>query len=795
MKVQACPRCAATIGPAGPDAGFGRLCPRCVLAGALADGATVPQEPILGQSFPDAVTEATGERVGKYVKVARLGAGGMGEVWKAWDTELRRVVALKLIRGHNNETEIARFRREAQMAAKLSHPNIASVYEATDSFIAMQFVEGVTLQKLPRNNPRILAEVMRQAAGAVQYAHEHGVIHRDLKPANITVSGLDKAPATRALPGLPSAPQMQVHVMDFGLAKSTNIDSSISVKGAILGTPSYMSPEQAKGSDQVGPRSDVYSLGATFYEILSGQPPFKANELATLLGMVVNDEPRPPRKIDPKVDADLETIAMKCLEKDGSRRYANAQELADDLSRWLSGEPIVAHPPSFVYRLGKFVRRRRAILGVAVAGLAAVALAVSLLIPRWLAERQKAEIAARRERELKLYLPIEGKLNELREKFYRPRFRLTQEEFDRYAAIETQIVTQMKQSGSSAQGWYLIGRCREVTADFDGARAAYENATSIDAGHAGALIALGKLKIEQGVNVASWRRSRRDRDEAARRLYQEGLILVNRGLAESGGAASMERDLAEAYAFVARRERRTPFSAEAMMKRWQSESFVEEFLLIEAISSDSEGCERATTEVIARMPSSYRAHFWRAAGLSGQRRRQDAIRSYELVVEIHPRLAEAWYHLGHARYQADDPRRAVSDLTRAVQLAPDLAEAWAARGLARIDLKEFEGADVDFSRAIALAPEYLDAYQFRGLARKGYRDFAGAIADYTKALEIAPEEYDVLYERGSAYEQWGMDHLAQAEADVAKAFNQAPPHWSKRKEAEETLRRIREKRK
>ncbi len=288
------------------------------------------KSPFPAAEAPREVAEAAGDpgrAVGKYVKVARLGglgAGGMGEVWRAWDRDLRRWVALKFLH-HEDPDQLARFRREAQTAAALSHPNIASVYEVGEAdgkpFIAMQYVAGQTLATFPRNDLRLLAGLVRDAALALHHAHERGVIHRDLKPANLMVEG------------------SRVYVMDFGLARPTAVGSSLSVSGAVIGTPAYMAPEQARGeSRRVTPASDVYGLGAALYELLADRPPFQESEVYALLRRIEEDDPEPVRRRNPAVARDLETIVMKCLEKDPARRYASARELADDLTRWLAGD-------------------------------------------------------------------------------------------------------------------------------------------------------------------------------------------------------------------------------------------------------------------------------------------------------------------------------------------------------------------------------------------------------------------------------------------------------------------------
>ncbi|MBI2923113.1 MAG: PQQ-binding-like beta-propeller repeat protein [Planctomycetes bacterium] len=314
-------------------------------------------------------TPPGGDRFGKFVRTRKLGSGGMGEVWQAWDEELSRWVALKLLKGTDAE-EIARFKREAQTAARLTHPNIAAIFDVGEEsgrhWIAMQFVEGQTLKTWPRTDRRLLVRLVRDAARAVEFANRQGVIHRDLKPDNLMATG--KGDGAHA------------YVMDFGLARATEGASDLSVTGQILGTPNYMPPEQAHG-ERADARADVYSLGATLYEILTDRRPFTGENVYATLKKVMEDDPVAPRRIDPSVDADLETIVLKCLEKERNRRYASAGDLADELDRFLKGEAISSRPASVLYRARKFVKRRTSL--VAAGALLAAGIGAGLWVLLW----------------------------------------------------------------------------------------------------------------------------------------------------------------------------------------------------------------------------------------------------------------------------------------------------------------------------------------------------------------------------------------------------------------------------
>lgn len=296
------------------------------------------------------VGEAASRQFGDYRILGEIARGGMGVVYRAKQSGLNRIVALKTIRGPEfaGPEEIERFRAEAEAVARLEHPGIVQVFDVGvvqgQHYFSMAYVEGTTLSGLMKDGPLDslhAASLLAKISGAVSYAHERNVIHRDLKPGNILIDA----------GGEP-------RVTDFGLAKRTDSDSELTGTGQILGTPSYMSPEQAAGrTEQVGPASDIYSLGSILYCLMTGRPPFQSPRVMDTLQAVMHQEPVPPSRFNPTVDADLQTICLKCLRKDPFRRYATASNLADDLNRFIRGEPIVARPVSRRERLWKWARR------------------------------------------------------------------------------------------------------------------------------------------------------------------------------------------------------------------------------------------------------------------------------------------------------------------------------------------------------------------------------------------------------------------------------------------------------
>lgn len=293
------------------------------------------------------------KEIGSYKIISKLGAGGMGEVYKAYDEKLRRYVALKVIRRENNSQAIERFLREAYLQAKVEHQNVCKIYEISNvegsPFIAMQFIDGHSL-KVAANWMTLeqKLKVMTKVCLAIHQAHKHGLIHRDIKPDNIMVE---------------SNPESNWHpyVVDFGLAKEQS-NEGVTITGAVVGTPQYMSPEQAKGEVRtLDRRTDIYSLGATLYWLTLGKAPFDGESALKIVMKIIRQEPPPLRQLDPKISIDLETIIMKCLERRPEQRYFSAKILAQELERYLEGEPIAARPINLWQRLIRKARKHRVI--------------------------------------------------------------------------------------------------------------------------------------------------------------------------------------------------------------------------------------------------------------------------------------------------------------------------------------------------------------------------------------------------------------------------------------------------
>jgi tRNA A-37 threonylcarbamoyl transferase component Bud32 len=304
---------------------------------------------------------------GDYELLEVIARGGMGVVYKTRQVSLSRLVALKMIlRGElATERDVARFQAEAAAAATLDHPHIVPIYEIGEhdgqQYYSMRYVEGTSLARRPRSDVRSEARLLAAVAGAVHHAHRRGVLHRDLKPSNILV---DTA-------GTPL-------VADFGLAKRVDADRSLTESGAIVGTPRYMAPEQATGRKDLTVAVDVYSLGVVLYERLTGRTPFAGETVLEVLRQAREAEPPRPSSVHPGLDRDLETICLKCLEKDPAKRYDSAEALQDDLERWLRGEPIKARPVSQAERVWRWCRRNPVVASLASAVLLALVLGAAV---------------------------------------------------------------------------------------------------------------------------------------------------------------------------------------------------------------------------------------------------------------------------------------------------------------------------------------------------------------------------------------------------------------------------------
>ena len=361
-----------------------------------------------------------GKKVGAYDILEQIGAGGMAKVYKARHEQLDRIVAIKVMKSSGKGQGHQRFLSEAKLSARLKHPNIVSVHDSGSiddiDYIVMDFIPGKTLQNFITQSKTGLdrsLQIMKQVMAAVEYAHDNGIIHRDLKPSNIIIEQHSKRPL----------------VMDFGLAKEIKHGKDMTKTGEIIGTPKYMAPEQASGQKRkISPKTDVYSLGAIFYQLLTGIAPFQGRSTMAILYSVLHTEAIPLRKINPKIPVELETMCMKALEKQPEKRYQSVKEFKHDLELFLNGEPITARPVGVLVRGWKKIRKHKLVASLLVTIIAL--LAISII---WYNEISKTVILAPADQYKRKAQKLfnEGRFSEA-EKYLSKAIKLNPQDFDAY---------------------------------------------------------------------------------------------------------------------------------------------------------------------------------------------------------------------------------------------------------------------------------------------------------------------------------------------------------------------------
>jgi len=692
-------------------------------------------------------------QVGPYTLVSLLGKGGFGEVWRARDESLGRDVALKLL-ALDDEEDVKRFVREAQTAAALDHPNIAKVFDAGQCdgthFIAMQLVDGAPPRgPLP---PLEAARIVRDAARAVQHAHERGIVHRDLKPDNILVE-----------------PGPRVHVLDFGLARSTRAGASFTASGLLLGTPAYMSPEQAKGR-RAEPASDVWSLGATLYELIAGRPPFEGATIVDVLSRVISEDPAP-------LPGAAGAVALRALEKDVPARYASAGELADELDRVLRSQPVATRRPA---RARRFVSRHR----VAAAVLAAAAVVAG--IAAWVVSRTgAAELRLSRRRELE---PLVTAVARARATFY-IRGSDIQAELDAaeraVLALEAHEPKDAEIHAMIGAGWHLLGDERRAERSL------------LEAGpHPLAGFHLGRVYIERALAVLMQSRAGLEERHAvrARDLCARAQASFDRCPDAVAGVEAVDLAVARAYrALAARDSREVVRLCEDGLRRFGEQPGTEEFHTLLAWCNPDPVERLAACDRALRI----RPHFPLGLCMRGALRstggdREGALSDCDAAVRILPRFAQARCSRGLARHDLKDFDGALADYDEAIRLDPGMVAAWLNRATLRQRRGDPDGALADATEAVRLDPECDLAYVARGSARHAKQDYAAAIADFDRADALRPKFATGLCARGAARLSMGDVERALADLDAAVAADgRYAMAYAKRANARQRLRDLR----
>jgi serine/threonine-protein kinase len=706
-----------------PDATREQTSPVPTVAGALPPGRpSVPGYEILGE----------------------LGRGGMGVVYKARQTRLHRLVALKMILsgGHAGELELGRFRAEAEAVARLQHPNIVQIHEVGESegrpFFSLELVEGGNLAGKLRGSPvpaRQTAQLVEVLARAMHYAHQHGIVHRDLKPANILLARSDRLQAVRLGAGAAEAGPYEPKVTDFGLAKRLDLPAGQTQSGAVMGTPSYMAPEQALGQVKaIGPATDVYALGAILYELLTGHPPFRAAELLDTLSQVVNDDPVPPSRLQLRIPRDLETVCLKCLRKEPGQRYPSAEELAEDLRRFLSGEPVRARPIGRVGHLVRWARRRPA-----VAALWGVSLAAGLILASaglWLAQaRAEAD-----RREALLRQGVAGALDKVAGLQQQARWGEAE-------AVLEQAQERLEDSGSD-----------DLRRQLDRARADLRLVRRLEAARLQA-VTVSEDKLNYA--GAEWQY------QAAFRKSQlgqpgEDVDTVAARVRNSAVKEQLVAALDDWAWITGKRQRRAWLLAVA--RQADPDPWRDRF------RDPGLWRDRAALERLARQArvEQLSPQLVRVLGLVLRSRGADAL---PLLMAAQRRLPQDfWFNfqLGIELYDAKKVSEAIGYYRAALALRPSASAVYNNLGSALTAHGQFDQAIACFRRAIDLDPRFAPAHNNLGNVLQAQRQLAQAIECYKKAIKLDSRNAMAHYNLGRALKAQGQ--VAQAIESYKKAI-------------------------
>jgi tetratricopeptide (TPR) repeat protein/tRNA A-37 threonylcarbamoyl transferase component Bud32 len=652
-----CPRCGTpgqTVG--GPLAetlpAFEGTLPPDQLPPLVAPAPTIDAAP-----RPHSARAALPPHIGKYEILKRLGAGGMGVVYKARQTDLDRLVAIKMILDAQfaGEQSLGRFRQEAEAVARLQHPNIVQIFDVGEHegrpFVALEYVGGSSLALRLEGRPqppRAAARLMETLCRAVSHAHRRGIVHRDLKPGNILLAsdeltGDEPAVAADAKP-VP-LDRLTPKIADFGLAKRLDRDSGHTQTDDVMGTPSYMAPEQAAGRTQdIGPAADLYSLGAILYELLTGRPPFVGENAMATLDQVLRQEPVPPSFLQPRVPRDLETICLKCLEKDPLRRYGSADELADDLSRFLEGRPIRARRASWLTRLAKWARRRPAAAGLI--AVSAAALVVVLLGSQWYSAKLRWQ-RNQAEQSFKLaMIAMDGILDRIGEntltyepgaeqqrQFVLQRALPVYEQFLAHRGSDPRLRTE------AARAYQRLGDVERWMGNYDKARRAYRSAVAILSSRIdGMPDAARRRRQAYCFNYTGEVERVAGTPEAAQEAYHQAIKIQEQLVAEVPGSPEYQQELARTSYNLAILYRETDRLAEA------------EGLFQEAIDRLQKLVERHDARADLRQELA-RAHLNLGPVLRSTGRATLAIESYGKAIELLQKLAAADARRPDYRYE------------------------------------------------------------------------------------------------------------------------------------------------
>ncbi|MBI5360583.1 MAG: protein kinase [Planctomycetes bacterium] len=769
-------------------------CKRCGGALAINKDSDIPVEVTMAADKPENL-------FGKYILVSLLGRGGMGMVFKAYEKSLGRYVALKMIlpdKGDDPENarkNVERFMTEAQTAAKLTHPNIVQVYEvgrhSDKYYIAMEYVEGghnlrkyidgklveKEARKLPvkfsKADIREHIEMLSDTARALDYAHKHNVIHRDVKPENILLS--EQADSRGCIQIIPK-------IADFGLAKETASRRNITMAGSVVGTPYYMSPEQATGS-KVDKRSDVFSLGTMLYELITGKLPFAGTSSLDVMKAVVNKEPGPPVMFNSAIDRELSVITLKALEKEAVMRYQSAAELAEDIKRYIDGDPILATPPSSWYRLVKRVKKNKiAFVSIAATALVLAAVSLYLVISR-AGMQEKAEN----------YLKnadaffAEQKWEQANENYikYLEIIKNDERAEGNKTACENEIIRAKQESLAMRK------QAEEAAEKSEADRKKQEEAMKI-IGTAWSKIGQASIEFyKKDTNIDKvWLdidRVDKQLDEAEK-IYPTAMSAFYKGMidrmrldmdeAETHFTDAVKKDPDYSIAYIMRgltyldkycEIKFLPLYSDKLKQKLMQEytdkanadfdriadkPVAEEyrmyFELTIALKNFKRGSYAECISQLTALADKHKNEMFRlwAGKIACLSSKEEAHKYFEYVIEnISPQNAEAYFWLGRSQFLGlSDNDGLIKNVTISISKNPYYPYSYMARALSKSNLRQWAPALNDLDEAIRLKPHF-GFYTIKAQIEEASGDKLSAERDFSKAIDLNPASGDAYYNR------------------------------------------------
>jgi serine/threonine protein kinase/predicted Zn-dependent protease len=746
-------------------------------------------------------------KVPGYEVLGELGRGAMGVVFKARQTKLNRFVALKMVLAgaHADPHQLARFYTEAEAVASLQHANIVQIYEVGEHeglpFISIEYVEGETLSRKidgkPRP-PREAAETSVLLASGMAAAHASGIVHRDLKPSNILL--------TRD--GVPK-------ITDFGLAKRLEGDSSHTKSGTLLGSPSYMSPEQARGDIRAtGTLSDLYSLGAILYELLTGRAPFIGPTVLETLMMVREQEPVPPTRLQPKCPRDLETICLKCLQKEPGKRYPNCQALADDLRHFVAGEPIQARPVNLFEKSWRWCRRNPRVAGLSASvAILLLAMIVTLSIMTVRLSRERDALAKTRDVAVQ-------RLDEATRRISDGNYRQAQDilqwsdpllshadlsdvrsnletltaQVDVYAKFHGLLDNARFASRFGTRKQKELGRdyCHQLLGLYD----------EIESRTGGGASGLPPLSVDQQqlfkedafealVTAALVERELAfDTDEAMRKAAATKAIgWLNRAERLLPGTRALYVQRSPCWAEVGKPEAETADDekAKAIVPTSAVDLFWHGFANhMRGDKALAEKDKEAAHDFYHKEIADYAGflqqrpdHFWgyfnwanAHVQLGSRNDLYEAIIGYTACIRLKPDFPWPYNNRGTVHHRLGQNELAVVDFNRALKLDPKYPDPYSNRGLANLALKKTNAAHGDFSKAIALNTDAAEAYEARVDINRKQGKIKEAIQDYGELIRLNPSSLTLRQKRAGLFLE--LQNYAAAREDLTAILEKAP---------------------